>query len=195
MSLDRDYAFEWTVNGNNSLLIRPLKISILTPEGTGNNGDGTGAQNTVIFDDNGIVHNSIMPYRFISDDDDDYNLVSFEIQFSPGPEEVLNQQTDPDPRNSLDVYRSIDKFSLNYQYGDFIPEPGKLIGYDWIPAEDLSGDDCDTLTFDFKLEAPLIGGTAFYKFIIQGSENGIRDTSGNYMKDNIEIYVIYDCTL
>jgi hypothetical protein len=192
--LDRDYAFEWTVNGNNSLLIRPLKISILTPEDTGENGDDTGAQNTVIFDGNVVDHNRTMPYRFISVDN--CNLVSFEIQFSPGPDTELDQQTDPGPRNSLDVYRSLGKFSLDYQYGDFILESGKLIGYDWKPAEDLSGDDYDTLTVDFELKIPLItDGTAFYKFIIQGGEDGIMDTSCNYMKDSIEIYVIYDFTL
>ncbi|MCK5569724.1 MAG: Ig-like domain-containing protein, partial [Spirochaetes bacterium] len=65
VTLDRDYAFEWTVNGVNSLLIRPLKISILSPEA---NDEDTGAQNTVIFDENVIDHNRAMPYRFISDD-------------------------------------------------------------------------------------------------------------------------------
>lgn len=188
VTLDRDYAFEWTVNGVNSLLIRPLKISILTPEGTG---EDTGAQNTVIFDENGIDQNRVMPYRFLSDD---YNLVSFEIRFSPGPDTGINQQTNKGPGNSLDVYRSLDKFSLDYRYGDFILGSGKLTGYDWRSAEDLSGDGFDTLTVDFKLKNPDTTGTASYKFIIQGGENGIRDTSDNYMKDSIEIYVKYERT-
>ena len=98
VTLDRDYAFEWTVNGQNSLFIRPAKISILTPEGPDSGDDDTGMQNTEILNENGIFHNLEMPYRFISNEA--CNLVRFEIQFSPVPDTGS-------PRNNIDVFRSI----------------------------------------------------------------------------------------
>jgi hypothetical protein len=187
VTLDRDYAFEWTVDGQNSLFIRPAKISVLSPEWSPD--DDPGTQNTEILNENGIFHNQEMPYRFISDEA--CNLVSFEIQFSTAPETGSPQNTYQYPENNIDVFRSLDKFSLIYQYGDFLPKHGKLAGYNWQPSDDLSEDEPDTLTIDFKLDVPTFEGTAFYKFVIQGGENGIVDTSGNYMEETIEIYVEY----
>jgi len=156
ITMDREYSFEWVVNGQNSKLFKPDKIEIIDP---------FELNDVTIYENVNIYQNKYMLCQNIGS----YNRVDFRIKFA----------------KCVDLYRSLDKIFLNFQNGNIGAESGDFINYSW-------NSSTNTLTTSFYLNILNSGGVAYYKLIITGGEDGIIDTEGNYMEENIEIYVIYN---
>ncbi|MGQ9615549.1 MAG: Ig-like domain-containing protein [Spirochaetota bacterium] len=120
---------------------------------------------TLVYDDGVYYHNRIMPLnpRVY------YNDVEFQILFS----------------SPIDVYRSLNGIQLRYIYGNPGAASGELTGYSWNYNEKL-------LFITFSLPVLDSGGDGYYKFILQGGDDGLVDCWGNPMKDSIEVYVVYE---
>jgi hypothetical protein len=120
---------------------------------------------TLVYYDGVYFHNRIMPLNPRGD----HNEVEFQILFS----------------SPIDVYRSLSGIRLTHLYGNPDAGSGELTGYSWDYDERL-------LFITFSLPVLGSGGDGYYKFILQGGNDGIVDCWGNPIKDSIEVYVIYD---
>jgi hypothetical protein len=171
--LPREYCFEWTVDGDDSRYVRPSEIRMVTPL----NASGTEAPpDTVVYDGETVFPNKEMMVETVFDGVETYNLARFEIRFPS------------DMSYDLDIYRSLDKFLLSYQYGDIAVISGELTDFEYFEQPE---DQTGILQLTFRLEMPVAGGTAYYKFIVIGGKGGIADTGGNYLENDIEVYVKY----
>ncbi len=168
--MDREYCFEWVVNGSNSRLITPGFIRIKNPLWSEENPDLF--PHTVIYDNGTIYHNEEMLVETVVDGTVTYNRGSFDIEFTP------------DLSSGIDVYRSLDKIFLNFLSGNTGADDGDLTDY-------IYNNNDRILTVVFKLPFLDSGEYAYYKLILKGGEDGIVDNEENYMGDDIEIYVIY----
>ena len=170
ISLDREYCFEWIVNGHNSRLIRPEIIRIKNPMWNPEYPDQF--PHTEIYRNGTIYHNENMLMETVIEETDTYNKIQFDILFAS----YLSA--------TIDLYRSLNKIFLTYMYGNTNAESGELSGYYYNSSENI-------LSLVYSLPYLDSGGDAYYKFIIKGGESGIVDNIGNYMKEDIEIYVKY----
>jgi hypothetical protein len=116
----------------------------------------------------------------VIEETDTYNKVKFDIFFAS----YLSAGLSASLSAGIDLYRSINKIFLTYMYGNTNAESGELSGYYYYSSENM-------LSLDYSLPYLDSGGDAYYKFVITGGENGIVDNIGNYMKEDIEIYVKY----
>ncbi len=108
--LDREYSFEWVVNGVRSTLLRLGFIVNIDPNGI---------QDITLYDGLDVFNNEDILY-FPDTVEIDKNNVDFEIQFS----------------SNIAVYRSLDKFFLTFLYGgDSSSLSGVLTGYSWDADE------------------------------------------------------------
>ncbi len=106
IGLDRDYSFEWKVNGTASTLLRLSSIVNIDPNGI---------QDITLYD--GVIAFQNEDILYLPDSlEIDKNNVDFEIRFS----------------TIIDIYRSLDKFYLTFLYGgDSSSLSGVLTGYSW----------------------------------------------------------------
>jgi len=124
-----------------------------------------GGDDVVIFLDGEVIHNRAMPLSYKLD----YVEVEFGVEFS----------------KNIDLYRVLDSVSLDFQFGNANATTGELVGY----SLDSSGK---WVSLVFSLPDISSGGDGYYKFIIRGGEDGVVDLNNNSLKEDIEIYVIYD---
>lgn len=159
IGLATEYSFEWKVNGTDSNFVRLTSVI---------NKDPNGIQDITLYDGEDTFQNEDILY--LTDPDDmNKNSVDFEFRFS----------------KEIDVYRSLDKFSLTFLYGgDKSSASGTLTGYAW-------NQDEKKLTLRFTLSSLLGPGEAFYKLVVTGGTKGVMDREGNYMDESLEIYVKY----
>jgi len=155
ISLDRDYLFEWVVDGQASCFLKVERIEIIDP---------IGINNTVVFQDGSFYHNRSMLFR----QEGGENIVGLKVFFS----------------REIDLYPSLNGFSLNFLFGNSFATGGKLYNYSFDKQSKI-------LEFEFCLPILTEGGNATYKFIIAGGEDGVEDKDLNPLKEDIEVYMIY----
>lgn len=110
ISLDREYCFEWVVNGESSRFLRVDKIEIVNPD--------VGEPDIVIYDNGTIYHNKAMLVYTLDGKDG----VDFTIAFS----------------TDIDVYSSLDsKVFLMYKSGNSNATSGTFHGYSWDSEKNI----------------------------------------------------------
>jgi hypothetical protein len=166
-ALDREYAFEWVVNGEGSAKLRPELVSIRNPHFAP---EEPGLfPHTEIFREGTAVHNqTLLPYY-----EDGGLRTDIEAVFSA----------------PLDLYRSIDggNILLDFVYGDVLSGDATLRDFRWEEA-------ARALTLSFSLPAlPMGPGAhcAYYKLTLKGGDGGVIDRDGNRMDADVSIYVKY----
>jgi len=123
-----------------------------------------GGDDVLIFSDNEGIHNRAMLFSYRVD----HVEVEFQVEFS----------------EKVNLYRMLDSVSLDFQFGNPDAVTVELTGY----AVDLSGK---MINLVFSLPDLTLGDDSYYKFIIEGGEDGVIDLNNNSLKEDIEIYVVY----
>ena len=153
VTIEDGYEFGFTVDGTGSRPLYPVDITIR---------DSLGLSDTSIYLDDEPMHNETMLVEPSGEDE----KVFFRIILSA----------------PLAVYASLDRITLEKEYGNPDAESGFLSEYLW------DGTD-NSLLLTYIFPAVTSGGDALYRFTVTGGENGILDVNDNWMAEDIEIYV------
>jgi len=100
--LDKDYVFEWVVDGEKSFFLKVIQIEIIDP---------LGMNNTVVFQDGIFYQNHNMLFR----QEGEKNIVEFKVLFSA----------------TLDLYPSLKGFDLDFVFGNSQASGGSLYNYNF----------------------------------------------------------------
>ena len=126
--------------------------------------DPNGINDTIIYNDGVYSQNEDMLYQTKVD----HQEVQFEIDFS----------------SHIKVYQALDKIALNFMFGNAEATSGEMIDYSWSDVNNIL-----LVTFSIPIISP--GEDAYYKFVVDGGDEGILDTNDNPMAEDISVYTIY----
>ena len=127
--------------------------------------DPNGINDTLIFKDGAYFQNEAMLYQTKVD----HQEVQFEIDFS----------------SPINVYQALDKIALNFMFGNAEATSGEMVDYSWSETNNV-------LLVTFSI--PIINSSedAYYKFVVNGGDEGILDTDDNPLAEDISVYTIYN---
>ncbi|MFW6138511.1 MAG: hypothetical protein ACOC7U_04995, partial [Spirochaetota bacterium] len=121
--------------------------------------------NSVIYEDGECYHNRNM----LLDTTADESRVEFNILFTA----------------PVEVYRALEEVFLEFCYGNVNGVTGELVEYQWDSQN-------NQLILCFLLPVIDQGPDSYYKLVLNGGEDGLVDSWGNYMSETLELYTVYD---